>query len=705
MASQELVHQSATEQWLSQQTGVEIAERDGRRVISIPPTLADKVNLLTPVSQVQQMDTNYSPTPRLIHLNPDPTAGDVYKESGGLALSAKALSKIADMAGVEHVDTIIDDMSGTGVRMTVVGRKRGPDGQWRLKKATKTVRFAALERKITRETKAKNAKATDEYIQKRIDDEMDHIDAKALAHGTPVLTPGGWVHIEDLRVGDLVVGRNGQPTVVMAVWPQGERDLYDVRFTDGTVVRCCGDHRWTVTCNNWQRERHETWQVRTTDELRAVKSRFHVPLAGVVQFAPVEAPPVDPWLIGALIGDGNLTRRGMVRIALTENEMVTRVREALPPDTELVQDHECNWRLRCREYALAHDSGPGRKAHSVLTYLRGSGLHGHGAWTKRVPAELLWGSPATRLAVLQGIADTDGCVARLAQASITTVSSGLADDIAFLVWSLGGRTKRGYNGHAHSVRFSIPGMVPFRLARKAEKYIEQVAARKDRRDWRTIESIAPAGRGEASCITVSAEDSMFLTTNLVPTNNCETKAWNRVVRGFLAIKSTYSAAEMQRPFLAIAYSFTPDYANPGSRALLELNHGVAQADVYGALPAAGTSQGSRVVLDLDEAEQLDDEPDDEPEEDWESEPTELESTDPEPVFPEPEAFSFKAGPYKDQNVRDVVVTRAGRGWLAHAALKMKPEKRVQAISWLEWAEQRPMSDEHLESLAVGLSAE
>jgi hypothetical protein len=164
--------------WMSEQTGVVIAEVEGKRLISIPPSLHEKVNLLTPVSQVQQVDANFSPAPRLVQLDPNPDNGDVYPESGKFALTAKALAKVADVAGIEQVRSDADDMGGKGVRYKVVGRMRGPDGIFREKPGTKTVRWAALERRVRRETLGKNASATEEYIAKRIDDEMEHVDSK-----------------------------------------------------------------------------------------------------------------------------------------------------------------------------------------------------------------------------------------------------------------------------------------------------------------------------------------------------------------------------------------------------------------------------------------------------------------------------------------------------------------------------------------------
>ena len=61
-----------------------------------------------------------------------------------------------------------------------------------------------------------------------------------------VLTPDGLRPIGDLQVGDLVVGSNGEPTPVLGVYPQGEKDIYRVTAQDGASTLCCGEHLWTV---------------------------------------------------------------------------------------------------------------------------------------------------------------------------------------------------------------------------------------------------------------------------------------------------------------------------------------------------------------------------------------------------------------------------------------------------------------------------
>ncbi len=152
--------------------------------------------------------------------------------------------------------------------------------------------------------------------------------------------------------------------------------------------------------------------------------------------------------------------------------------------------------------------------------------------------DYLLNSPDARLALLQGLLDSDGGpvsqAGRTCRIQFTTVSDQLRDDMAFLVQSLGGvvytRTRaaagrkpglaRGRAVHhrsdAHVLDIRLPaGIVPFRLARKAEKYDETVGGR----PMRFIDEIESAGTEEAVCIRVAAADSLYVTEGFLLTHN------------------------------------------------------------------------------------------------------------------------------------------------------------------------------------------
>jgi phosphate starvation-inducible PhoH-like protein len=143
------------------------------------------------------------------------------------------------------------------------------------------------------------------------------------------------------------------------------------------------------------------------------------------------------------------------------------------------------------------------------------------------------------MAVLQGLLDTDGGPVtqrgRSCRVQYVTTSPQLRDDVVFIVRSLGGvaysRTRAsagrtpgrahgraiGYRHDAYVIDIRLPvGMMPFRLPRKAEKYVE---AGGGGRPMRYVDRIEPVGEQDVVCIRVAAEDSLYVTDDFLLTHN------------------------------------------------------------------------------------------------------------------------------------------------------------------------------------------
>ena len=81
---------------------------------------------------------------------------------------------------------------------------------------------------------------------------------KALALDTPLPTPSGWTTMGDIRVGDLLIGADGQPTrVTAATNVMYGRPCYEVRFSDGEVVVADAEHLWRTSTRASRRQRSE----------------------------------------------------------------------------------------------------------------------------------------------------------------------------------------------------------------------------------------------------------------------------------------------------------------------------------------------------------------------------------------------------------------------------------------------------------------
>jgi phosphate starvation-inducible PhoH-like protein len=325
---------------------------------------------------------------------------------------------------------------------------------------------------------------------------------------TPVLTPDGFRPIGSLQVGDLVIGSNGEPTPVLGVYPQGEKDVYRVTAQDGSSTLACGEHLWTVRTAS-DRRRNKPWRVLETKEmvgnLRAAHARrYELPMLSAPVCLPEREVPMDAYALGLLIGDGCLTGSTTPSFSTADPALVspagdTTRRVDAPGDVLTLAD-------------------------PVTAVLCELGLSGSRSNTRFVPERYLHNSADVRLALLQGLFDSDdGQVIQTGRAcriQYTTTSERLRDDVVALVRSLGGMAKGrelGYRHDAYVLDIRLPeGVEPFRLRRKREKYN---AAGGGGRPMRFIDSIEPAGRTETVCIQVAAQDSLYVTEDYLLTHN------------------------------------------------------------------------------------------------------------------------------------------------------------------------------------------
>jgi phosphate starvation-inducible protein PhoH and related proteins len=355
--------------------------------------------------------------------------------------------------------------------------------------------------------------------------------------GQPVLTPSGFQPIGSLRVGDLLIGSDGHPTPVLGVYPQGRKETFRVRSQDGGSTLCCAEHLWFVTTPD-DRKHGQAGRVLETQEMverlrRNHQHRFELPLlSGPARFEPSKVP-VDPYALGLLLGDGCLTTKTTPSFTTADPELAAALELALP-GIELKRKGPLDYVLR----NIHGHRGGVIVSNPVTVALRELGLAGTRSRTKFVPPLYLHSSPDVRLAVLQGLLDTDGGPVtqhgRTCRIQYSTCSNRMAEDVVFLARSLGGvayrrrrRAKgrppgraRGRAVHHRSDAFVLDirlpnGLEPFRLARKRDLYREHGGGR----PMRFVESIEPAGEAETVCIQVAAADSLYVTDDFLVTHN------------------------------------------------------------------------------------------------------------------------------------------------------------------------------------------
>lgn len=354
---------------------------------------------------------------------------------------------------------------------------------------------------------------------------------KSLADSEPVLTPFGFRPMGELSVGDFAVGRNGKPTRIAGVYPQGRLSVFRVTFDDGTYSRCSADHLWAVQTRD-DKAHGRALKVLTTNQIsESISREWYVPVsepwAGYTKLLPV-----DPYLLGILIGDGSLT--GNVVFSSADNEIVRDV-------SKIVSDMSFRLTLKhCGAYDYRITvTGRGRKSNPLRDALRRMKLQVKSD-AKFIPAEYKTAGRSQRLDLLRGLMDSDGSCAKNGSAEFSTTSPRLAEDVAELIRSLGGvtsvrrrrlRTTYHHNGEgrigkqSYRVTVNTPDN-PFRLSRKAERYTHP-----SRNLTKRIVSVEPDGAENCTCIKVEAADSLFLTRSYIVTHNTYFFAWLAMLLG------------------------------------------------------------------------------------------------------------------------------------------------------------------------------
>jgi hypothetical protein len=362
---------------------------------------------------------------------------------------------------------------------------------------------------------------------------------KASAVDTPVLTPDGWKKMGDIKVNDLVYSVDGLPTRVTGVFPQGKIDIYKVTFGDGSSTECSKDHLWFTyekkDRKNKKRSKDDSkWNgsVKSTEEIMnslsykrkdgKLERNHQIPLTEPVFFKEKELP-IDPYMLGCLLGDGCLSKK--ISISSADNEIIEKLSKLLPEDLEFVYRSKY-------DYDIVKKSRGKNRPNNFINLIDKLNLRYTKSYNKFIPDQYKFNSVENRLSILNGLLDTDGTVDhRQGKLSFCTTSEKLAKDVQFLVQSLGGistinicEKKYTYNNIKKSGRktfvlqIKLPSNIsPFCLKRKSDIYSKFINNMHEPK--RFIDSVEFIGQKEAQCISVENESHLYLVNDFIVTHN------------------------------------------------------------------------------------------------------------------------------------------------------------------------------------------
>ena len=392
---------------------------------------------------------------------------------------------------------------------------------------------------------------------------------KLLSVDTPIPTPSGWTVMGLLQVGDQVFDETGAPTTVTFVSAVEDHPVaYRLTFDDGATIEADADHEWltfdaselaalTRRTPEWRERRRArrkstatgqqseaftaavtarnrarigvgalpepTGSVRTTKEIAQTlrtpqgRSNHAIPVAGALDLPHADLP-IDPYVLGAWLGDGHSTGAGFTS---ADEFIVDQFRQQGITVSDRRSDAApyAYW-LGDRAWGARANGRPGW-VNTWTEQLRSLGIEGH----KHVPPMYLRASIEQRLALLQGLMDTDGTVNANGQVEFTTTSTALGRDVHELIVSLGCKVRIREHpatlyGKDCGTRWTFKWTADwpvFRLPRKLER--QKLSVRRVTK-FRYIKECREIEPTPMRCIAVSNPSRLYLAGGaMVPTHN------------------------------------------------------------------------------------------------------------------------------------------------------------------------------------------
>lgn len=365
---------------------------------------------------------------------------------------------------------------------------------------------------------------------------------KAQPLHSKIKTPAGWTTMGEISVGDIVVNPEGGTASVVGIYPQGIKDIYKITFADGRTAESCKEHLWEIygkygesyKTPGGHRARKTGSKIVELQEIITELDKgkkVRIPLI-TEDNTPTANLPLDPWLMGFLLGDGSFAETKISHFSTADSEIINLVQESIGSDYKI--EHISNY-----DYKIVHNTPPistgflhrkNTSQHIIKQVVNNLGLRGKLSTDKFIPDVYKSGSKTQKESLIAGLVDSDGYVTSTGSVSISTSSLQLAKDIQEIVWSIGGianiaskiptytyngEKKSGNVNYNVSIRYPNPASLS-RLTRKKTLLPTEYQYANLKLAIKSVEYI---GQMEAQCIMLDSDNHLYITDNYVVTHN------------------------------------------------------------------------------------------------------------------------------------------------------------------------------------------
>ena len=266
--------------------------------------------------------------------------------------------------------------------------------------------------------------------------------------GTKILMYNGkFKNVEDVQVGDLVMGIDSTPRKVLELH-NGKDDMYKVIQNKGEDFIVNKGHILSLLKTN-ERSKKSNRVYESTKGGKIVNISIEEYLnksnnfkhlhklykSNGIEFNNINNNlPLDPYFLGILIGDGCLMHN-CVMVTTMDKEIVDYIYYIADLYDLKVrkEDMENN---KSSNYYITTKEGK-KNSHKLKLILKEIGIYNHKCDNKFIPDIYKYSSKENRYKLLAGLMDTDGYLSDKTSFEYSTKSKQLKDDILFLARSLG----------------------------------------------------------------------------------------------------------------------------------------------------------------------------------------------------------------------------------------------------------------------------
>ncbi len=262
-----------------------------------------------------------------------------------------------------------------------------------------------------------------------------------------LMADGSWKNIEKIKKGDLVISPQKEGGNIFAKvksttkWFSNENyEIKEQNRNKRSLYRCSHNHIIPFYFRSKKSSKDASWKIRQEtashfnkyDEL--ANSRIGFSSFLIEKFKGRKNCEIEAYTLGVFLGDGcsiykEYKRQKYKALSITSmnEEIIDEVSKFYP-----IMSIRNKEKSKAKQYNF---SVKGELQKQIEKY----GLKGKKSGDKFIPKEALLSDSEYRKKLLAGLIDTDGTIKDGTSYNLVTISKSLAEDIKFLIYSLGGR--------------------------------------------------------------------------------------------------------------------------------------------------------------------------------------------------------------------------------------------------------------------------